>query len=146
MPQQASNAAVLMDLSTQEEEMEIMEMFETLRGDITAAEQRTNQRLQEIRAEVKDVRAHVDKRVKELRTEIRSEFKEIRTEIKDVRTEIKEVRTETVAHVDKRFDDLRQDIQNATIIKHSRLGLAIAALVGIAVVGTFVLHLLEAIF
>ena len=139
MPQQASNAAVLMDLSTQEEEMEIMEMFETLRADIAAAEQRTNLRFQEmreqirndvkdVRAEVKDVRAHVDKRVEELRTEI------------------KEVRTETVAHVDKRVDDLRQDIQNATIIKHSRLGLAIAALVGTAVVGTFVLHLLEAIF
>ena len=102
---------------------------------VAASEQRTNERLREMREET-------NRRFQEAR----EDMKDLREGMKDLREGIEEVRTETKAHVDKRVDDLRTDIQNATIIKHSRLGLAIAALVGIAVVGTFILQLLDALF
>ena len=55
---------------------------------------------------------------------------EVRAEIHDVRADVREV---------------RKEIQGVRIFKLSRLGLAVTALVGTAVIGTFILQLLAAI-
>ena len=60
----------------------------------------------------------------------------------EVREDIKEVR----AHVDTSAADLRAEIRANRLFKNSRFGLAVAIVVGTAVVGTFVLQLLDAIF
>ena len=139
---QQSSVAVLIDDPTEKEEVEVKEMFEALRAemasrdertseqfqalraDIVGVEQRTSERLRELREDVKDIRTHVDRRVDDLRQEVRAEIQSVRGEIQDVRKEIRDGR----------------------LFKDNRVGLAIAALVGIAVVGTFILQLLDAIF
>ena len=159
MPQHSS-AAVLMDQPPEDkEEMEIKEMleamradmairdqrtidqFETLRADIAGRDERIDKRFQEmredikeIRTEVKETRAHVDKRVDKVRKEVQDVRKEVHAGIQDVRKEV---------HAG--IQEVRKEIQDARIFKDSRLGLAIAALVGGAVVGTFILQLLDAI-
>ena len=77
-----------------------------------------------------------------MRTEVHAEIQGVRAEVQSVRTEVhtgfQGVRTE--------IQDVRKEIQGVRIFRYNRLSLAVAAVVGLAVVGTFVLQLLDAIF
>ena len=50
-----------------------------------------------------------------------------------------------VDDVSQRIDDLRQDVQANRIFQNSRVAVAVAALASGAVIGTFVLQLIEAV-
>ena len=90
MPAQANTAAVLpVGSSTEEEEMEVQEMFERLQAQIGTAEQRNSERFEEIGKRFDQV----DKR-----------FDQVREEIKDTKHDI-------IAYVDKRIEDVDKRIE-----------------------------------
>ena len=129
------------DEGTETEEMDNQELLELLRADMSAAEARTDRRFEEVKQEIK---------------EVRQEVKDVRQEVKDVRQEVKEVRQDVkqevaaseqriLAQVNQRIDDLRDYIEANRLIKNNWRTFAVAALATAAVIGTFVLQLMEAL-
>ena len=111
--------------------MEMKETLEAMRTEMASRDECTSEQFQALRAEVQDVRKEVHAGLQGVRAEVQDLRTEVHTGFQGVRTELQ---------------DMRKEIQGVRIFKYNRLGLAIAAVVGIAVVGTFVLQLLDAIF
>ncbi len=111
--------------------MEMKETLEAMRTEMASRDERTSEQFQALRAEVQEVRKEVHAGLQGVRAEVQDLRTEVHTGFQGVRTELQ---------------DMRKEIQGVRIFKYNRLGLAIAAVVGIAVVGTFVLQLLDAIF
>ena len=76
-------------------------------------------------------------------------FEEVKQEIKEVRQEVKQEvaasEQRILAQVNQRIDDLRDYIDANLLLKNNWRTFAVAALATAAVIGTFVLQLMEAI-
>ena len=160
MAEASTTVAAPMDEGKETEEMDNQELLELLRADLSAAEARTDRRFEEVKEEIKEVKAQVEEVRQELKTEIQDVRQELKIEIKEVKQElkadIKDAKQEVTAYVDKRIDDgvnatnqriddLRDYIEANRLIKNNWRTFAIAALATAAVVGTFVLQLMEAL-
>ena len=70
----AEPASTTVEIPTDEgketEEMDIQELLELLRADMSAAEARTDRRFEEVKEEIKEVKAQVEEVRQELKTEI----------------------------------------------------------------------------
>ena len=148
---------------TEEEEVEIAEKLDALltevrssRNEITEVKEQLKAEISEVKAEIKDVKAELKADITEVKAEIKEVKQELKADIKDVKQEVAAVEQRVTAYVDKRvddgvkavntrIDDLRQEIYAGRIFKTSWHGVAIAAAATTAVIGTFLLQLMEAI-
>ena len=152
---------------TEEEEVEIAEKLDVLltevrssRNEITELKEQLKSDITEVKDEIKDVKAELKAEIKEVRQELKVDIKEVKQElkadIKEVKQEVAAVEQRVTAYVDKRVDDavkavnarvddLRQDIYAGRVFKNAWHGVAIAAAATAAVIGTFILQLMEAI-
>ena len=159
---------------TEEEEVEIAEKLDALltevrssRNEITEVKEQLKADISEVKADIKDVKAElkaditeVKAEIKEVKVELKAEISEVKQElkadIKEVKQEVAAVEQRVTAYVNKRvddgvkavntrIDDLRQEIHAGRIFKTSWHGVAIAAAATTAVIGTFLLQLMEAI-
>ena len=133
-PQASTTVEVLMDEGTETEEMDNQELLQLLRADLSAAEARSDRRFEEVKQEIKEVRQEVK--------EVRQEVKEVR---QDVKQEVAASEQRILAQVNQRIDDLRDYIEANRLIKNNWRAFAVAALATAAVVGTFLLQLMEAL-
>ena len=134
MAQASTTVEVLMDEGTETEEMDNQELLQLLRADLSAAEARSDRRFEEVKQELKEVRQEVK--------EVRQEVKEVR---QDVKQEVAASEQRILAQVNQRIDDLRDYIEANRLIKNNWRTFAVAALATAAIIGTFVLQLMEAL-
>ena len=124
---EASTKAPALAEDRETEEMDNQELLRILRADMSAAERRTDQRFEEVKQESaateKRVVAHVDQRIQAVDQRI----------------------DEGAKAVNQRIDDLRDYIEANRLFKNNWRTFIVAALATAAVVGTFVLQLMEAI-
>ena len=134
MAEASTTVAAPMDEGKETEEMDNQELLELLRADLSAAEARTDRRFDEVRAEIKEVK------------------EELKADIKEVKEEVAAAEQRVTTYVDKRIDDVNQRIHDLRdfieanrLIKNNWRAFAVAALATAAVIGTFVLQLMEAL-
>ena len=124
---EASTTARALTEDRETEEMDNQELLRILRSDMSAAERRTDRRFEEVKQEIaateKRVMAHVDQRIHAVYQRI----------------------DEGAKAVNQRIDDLRDYIDANRLFKNNWRTFVVAALATAAVVGTFVLQLMEAI-
>ena len=152
---------------TEEEEVEIAEKLDALLTEVRSSRNEITEVKEQLKAEIKDVKAElkaeiteVKAEIKEVKLELKAEISEVKQElkadIKEVKQEVAAVEQRVTAYVDKRvddgvkavntrIDDLRQEIYAGRIFKTSWHGVAIAAAATTAVIGTFLLQLMEAL-
>lgn len=116
MAEASTTVAAPTDEGKETEEMDNQELLQLLRADMSSAERRTDRR-----------------------------FDELKAEIKEVKHEVAAVERRVTAYVDKRIDDLRDYIEANRLFKNNWRTFLIAALATAAVLGTFILQLVEAI-
>ena len=131
MAEASTAAAAPMDEGKEPEEMDNQELLELLRADLSAAERRTDKRFDELKAEIKEVK-------QELKADIKDAWQEV-TAYVDKRID------DGVNATNQRIDDLRDYIEANRLIKNNWRAFAVAALATAAVIGTFVLQLMEAL-
>ena len=145
MAEASTTVAAPMDEGTETEEMDNQELLSLLRADMSAAERRTDRRFDELKAEVRAVKqevaaveqrvtAYVDKRIDDVKQRIDDGANATRQRIED-----------GAKATNQRIDDLRDYIEANRLIKNNWRTFAVAALATAAVVGTFLLQLMEAI-
>lgn len=127
MAEASTTVAAPTDEGKETEEMDNQELLQLLRADMSSAERRTDRRFDELKAEIKEVKhevAAVERRV---------------TAYVDKRLD------DGIKAVNKRIDDLRDYIEANRLFKNNWRTFLIAALATAAVLGTFILQLVEAI-
>ena len=120
MAEASTTVAAAMDEGTETAEMDNQELLELLRADMSAAEARTDRRFEEVNKEIKEVR-------------------------QEVKQEVAASEQRILAQVNQRIDDLRDYIDANLLLKNNWRAFAVAALATAAVIGTFLLQLMEAI-
>ena len=152
MAEASTTAAAPMDEGTETEEMDNQELLSLLRADLSAAESRTDRRFDELKAEIRAVKqevaaveqrvtAYVDKRIDDVKQRIDDGANATNQRIDEVKQRI----DDGVKATNQRIDDLRDYIEANRLIKNNWRTFAVAALATAAVVGTFLLQLMEAI-
>ena len=135
---EASTTARALTEARETEEMDNQELLRILRSDMSAAERRTDRRFEEVKQEIaateKRVMAHVDQRIQAVNQRIDEGAKAVHQRI-----------DEGAKAVNQRIDDLRDYIDANRLFKNNWRTFVDAALATAAVVGTFVLQLMEAI-
>ncbi|MYB36459.1 MAG: hypothetical protein F4Y26_03515 [Gammaproteobacteria bacterium] len=135
---EASTTARALTEDRETEEMDNQELLRILRSDMSAAERRTDRRFEEVKQEIaateKRVMAHVDQRIQAVNQRIDEGAKAVHQRI-----------DEGAKAVNQRIDDLRDYIDANRLFKNNWRTFVVAALATAAVVGTFVLQLMEAI-
>ncbi len=149
---EASTAAPTLAEDRETEEMDNQELLRILRADMSAAEGRTDRRFEEVKQEIaateKRVMAHVDQRIQAVDQRIDETAKAVNQRIDAVDQRIDEgakAMNQRIDAVNQRIDDLRDYIEANRLFKNNWRTFVVAALATAAVVGTFVLQLLEAI-
>lgn len=131
---EASTTAPTLAEDRETDEMDNQELLRILRADMSAAESRTDRRFEEVKQEIaateKRVMAHVDQRIQVVDQRIDEGAKAM---------------NQRIDAVNQRIDDLRDYIEANRLFKNNWRTFVIAALATAAVVGTFVLQLMEAI-
>ena len=167
MAEASTTVAAPMDEGKETEEMDNQELLSLLRADLSAAERRTDRRFDELKAEIKEVKqelkadikdakqevtAYVDKRIDDGVNATNQRIDEVKQRIDDgakaTNQRIDEVRQridDGAKATNQRIDDLRDYIEANRLIKNNWRTFAVAALATAAVVGTFLLQLMEAI-
>ncbi|MDE0007720.1 MAG: hypothetical protein OXS50_05525 [Gammaproteobacteria bacterium] len=153
---EASTTARALTEDRETEEMDNQELLRILRSDMSAAERRTDRRFEEVKQEIaateKRVMAHVDQRIQAVNQRIDEGAKAVNQRIdegaKAVNQRIDAVHQridEGAKAVNQRIDDLRDYIDANRLFKNNWRTFVVAGLATAAVVGTFVLQLMEAI-
>ena len=132
---EASTKAPARTEDRETEEMDNQELLRILRADMSAAERRTDQRFEEVKQEIaateKRVVAHVDQRIQAVDQRIDEGAKAV---------------NQRIDAVSQRIDEGAKAVnQRNRLFKNNWRTFIVAALATAAVVGTFVLQLMEAI-
>ena len=149
MAEASTTVAAPMDEGKETEEMDNQELLSLLRADLSAAERRTDRRFDELKAEIKEVKQELKADIKDAKQEVTAYVdKRIDDGVKATNQRIDEVKQridDGAKATNQRIDDLRDYIEANRLIKNNRRAFAVAALATAAVIGTFVLQLMEAL-